>query len=166
MPDAVLAHRAFIGLGSNLDLPRKRVSSAIEALASLPLCRLVKASPLYASRPVGPQDQDDFVNAVVELRTAYSPLALLDQLQRLEQSQRRVRLHRWGPRTLDLDLLLFDDRVIEHPRLCVPHPEMLNRAFVWVPLLDISPGLRLPDDRVLSDLVDDSLRGSLVELTP
>lgn len=154
------AHRAYIGLGSNLDGPRQRVELALEALDRLPLTRLTARSPLYASKPVGPQDQPDFVNAVACLATRLSPLALLDQLQALEQAQRRRRLRHWGPRTLDLDLLLFDDRRLDLPRLKVPHPAMHERAFVLLPLADIAPqtmlgGIRL--DRLAARLEHDGL---------
>ncbi|MGO2414416.1 MULTISPECIES: 2-amino-4-hydroxy-6-hydroxymethyldihydropteridine diphosphokinase [Cobetia] len=128
---------ALIGLGANLDNPRAQLERAIEALDQLPLTHCTRHSRLYASKPVGPQDQPDYVNAVAELHTRLSPLALLDQLQALEQQHRRVRLRHWGPRTLDLDLLLFDDRAIIMPRLVVPHPEMLNRGFVMRPLADL-----------------------------
>lgn len=132
-------HRAYIGLGSNLDGPRRRIEHALMALGGLPLTRLITHSPLYASKPVGPQDQPDFVNAVALLATRLSPLALLDQLQALEQAHRRLRERHWGPRTLDLDLLLFDDRHLDLPRLRVPHPAMRERAFVLLPLADIAP---------------------------
>ncbi len=155
-------HRAWIGLGSNLDDPLARVARALDELDRLPLTRRIAASSRYASRPQGPQDQPDFINAVACLETRLSPLALLDQLQALEQRHRRVRARRWGPRTLDLDLLLFDDDVLALPRLRVPHPEMARRAFVLAPLLSLAPDLRLPDGRRLVDLVaalpDDDLR--------
>ncbi|MCE0732680.1 2-amino-4-hydroxy-6-hydroxymethyldihydropteridine diphosphokinase [Halomonas sp. G15] len=144
--------RAWIGLGSNLEDPEAQVARALEALDRLPLTRRIAASPLYASRPVGPQDQPDFINAVACVETRLSPLALLDQLQALEQRHRRVRSRRWGPRTLDLDLLLFDDSTLCLPRLTVPHPEMTRRAFVLVPLLAVEPRMRLPDGRRLADL--------------
>lgn len=143
-----LEHRAYIGLGSNLDGPQRRIEHALAALGSLPLTRLITHSPLYASKPVGPQDQPDFINAVALLATQLSPLALLDQLQALEQAHRRLRSRHWGPRTLDLDLLLFDDRHLDSPRLRVPHPAMRERAFVLVPLADIAPNERIDGDRV------------------
>ncbi|PMR75937.1 2-amino-4-hydroxy-6-hydroxymethyldihydropteridine diphosphokinase [Billgrantia endophytica] len=149
----------YIGLGSNLDQPREQVSRALEALDSLPLTHCMHASRLYASRPVGPQNQPDFINAVARLETRLSPLALLDQLQALEQHHRRVRQYRWGPRTLDLDLLLFGEQVIESPRLRIPHPEMCMRAFVLLPLAELTPALRLPDGRRIADLIDE-LAGS------
>lgn len=111
---------AYIGLGSNLESPIEQVREALNELAMLPLSRLVVASSLYASRPVGPQDQPDFINAVAALETHLSPLALLDQLQALEQQHRRRRQRHWGPRTLDLDLLLYANDAIDTPRLRVP----------------------------------------------
>lgn len=132
---------AYIGLGSNLESPIEQVREALNELATLPLSRLVAASSLYASRPVGPQDQPDFVNAVAALETRLSPLALLDQLQALEQQHRRRRQHHWGPRTLDLDLLLYANDQIDSKRLRVPHPQMTARAFVLVPLAEIAPTL-------------------------
>ncbi|WNK21516.1 2-amino-4-hydroxy-6-hydroxymethyldihydropteridine diphosphokinase [Halomonas piscis] len=149
---------AYIGLGSNLATPRRQVATALDELDTLPLCRVTAASRLYASRPVGPQDQPDFVNAVAALETALSPLALLDQLQALEQRHRRRRERRWGPRTLDLDILLFDATTVVRPRLKVPHPEMHRRAFVLRPLREIDPHLTLhgqPLGRWLDGLDDD-----------
>ncbi len=154
-------HHAYIGLGSNLDDPQRRIEHALEALDRLPLTRRLARSPLYASQPVGPQDQPDFVNAVACLATRLSPLALLDQLQALEQSHRRRRQRHWGPRTLDLDLLLFDDRRLDLPRLRVPHPAMAERAFVLVPLSDIAPRLTLggtPVDQLAARLEHTGLR--------
>ncbi|MDI5933289.1 2-amino-4-hydroxy-6-hydroxymethyldihydropteridine diphosphokinase [Halomonas kalidii] len=159
-------HHAWIGLGSNLDDPRLQVERALAALDRLPLTRCVAASRLYASRPVGPQDQPDFINAVALLETRLSPLALLDQLQALEQRHRRVRQRRWGPRTLDLDLLLFDDRRLALPRLTVPHPEMAQRAFVMVPLAELAPTLRLPDGRRVSELAGALNDGCLRPVLP
>lgn len=134
---------AYIGLGSNLEHPITQVRQAISELAALPLSQVHGVSSLYASRPVGPQDQPDFINAVVALKTPLSPLALLDQLQGLEQRHRRQRERYWGPRTLDLDLLLFDREAIAHPRLSVPHPHMQTRAFVLAPLAELDSTLTL-----------------------
>ena len=135
---------AYIGLGSNLESPIEQVREALNELAILPLSRLVAASSLYASRPVGPQDQPDFINAVAALETRLSPLALLDQLQALEQQHRRRRQRRWGPRTLDLDLLLYDQLVVSDDRLVIPHPLMHERWFVLKPLSDIDPQIVHP----------------------
>lgn len=136
-------HHAWIGLGSNLDGPRAHVERALRELDRLPLTRRIAASRLYASPPVGPADQPDYINAVAHLETRLSPLALLDQLQALEQRHGRVRGRRWGPRTLDLDLLLFDDYRVTLPRLTLPHPEMVKRAFVLVPLAELAPAVVL-----------------------
>ncbi|CAM3490917.1 2-amino-4-hydroxy-6-hydroxymethyldihydropteridine diphosphokinase [Halomonas lysinitropha] len=132
-------HHVWIGLGSNLDGPRKHVERALRELDSLPLTHRIAASRLYASTPLGPTNQPDYINAVAQLETRLSPLALLDQLQALEQRHGRVRGQRWGPRTLDLDLLLFDDYRVTLPRLTLPHPEMVRRAFVLVPLAELAP---------------------------
>ncbi|GGX85395.1 2-amino-4-hydroxy-6-hydroxymethyldihydropteridine pyrophosphokinase [Litchfieldella qijiaojingensis] len=159
-------HRAYIGLGSNLDSPSDQVERALMALDRLPLSQLVARSSLYASRPVGPQDQPDFVNAVAALDTRLSPLALLDQLQALEQRHGRQRLRHWGPRTLDLDLLLYDDSHIDTPRLRVPHPRMVDRGFVLVPLAEVAPTLRLPDGRDIASLARDHPQDDLRVLLP
>jgi len=133
----------YIGVGSNLASPVEQVREALHELDLLPLSRVTAASSLYASRPIGPQDQPDFINAVAALETRLSPLALLDQLQALEQQHRRRRQRHWGPRTLDLDLLLYANRSIAIPRLHVPHPHMTSRAFVLLPLAEIAPSLDL-----------------------
>lgn len=149
---------AYIGLGSNLERPRQQVASALDELDALPLTQVSSASRLYSSRPVGPQDQPDFVNAVAAIETQLSPLALLDQLQALEQRHRRRRERHWGPRTLDLDVLLFNTTSVDHPRLQVPHPHMHERAFVLRPLLEIAPHLSLqgrPLEQWLAKLSDE-----------
>ncbi|TDO15399.1 MULTISPECIES: 2-amino-4-hydroxy-6-hydroxymethyldihydropteridine diphosphokinase [Halomonas] len=147
-------HRAWIGLGSNLDAPQEHVERALEELDHLPLTRRIAASRCYASAPLGPADQPDYINAVAQLATRLSPLALLDQLQALEQRHGRVRGRHWGPRTLDLDLLLFDERRIRLARLTLPHPEMLQRAFVLVPLAELAPDL-LIEGRLAAQWVAD-----------
>lgn len=139
--------RAWIGLGGNLDGPAARVRRTLAQLDQLPASRLTRSSALYGSRPVGPADQPDFINAVAELDTELSPLTLLDELQALENQAGRVRTRQWGERTLDLDILLFDDRVVDEARLRIPHPELENRGFVLVPLSEIAPAMSLPDGR-------------------
>lgn len=146
--------RVYIGLGSNLDTPRQQLHSALEALARLPHSRLVGHSSLYASDPLGPADQPRYVNAVAALDTELQPWSLLDALQRIEQEQGRVRkAERWGPRTLDLDILLFGDRQIDDARLNVPHYHMHARPFVLYPLAELAPELQLPDGRDLHELL-------------
>lgn len=144
---------AFIGLGSNLDNPKGHVRQALEDLKQLPQSQLLLASKLYLSKPVGPQDQDDFVNAVVLLATELEPLALLDELQSIEQQHQRVRERHWGPRTLDLDLLLFADQTIRNSRLTVPHAELSRRDFVIGPLLELCPEFVLPNGTPLQQLL-------------
>ncbi|MEJ2609055.1 MAG: 2-amino-4-hydroxy-6-hydroxymethyldihydropteridine diphosphokinase [Candidatus Thiodiazotropha sp.] len=149
---------AYIGLGSNLANPRRQLETAIHELAGLDSCHLLCHSSLYRTRPVGPQDQPDFINAVACLSTQLEEEPLLDALQGLEQLHHRVRKgKRWGPRTLDLDLLLYGDRIINTPRLKVPHPEMLNRAFVLTPLKEIAPPqLIIPGVGALTEILQES----------
>lgn len=131
--------RVYIGLGSNLADPQQQLRGALQALAELPGSRLAAVSSLYASDPLGPADQPRYVNAVAALETDLEPLALLDALQRIELAQGRERkAERWGPRTLDLDILLFGERLIDQPRLQVPHYHMQARAFVLYPLAEIA----------------------------
>ncbi|MFP1743958.1 2-amino-4-hydroxy-6-hydroxymethyldihydropteridine diphosphokinase [Lonsdalea quercina] len=142
----------YLALGSNLSQPLQQVHAALTTLDAIPLTRLVRCSPFYRSRPLGPQDQPDYLNAVAELHTELEPEALLDQTQRIELEQGRVRkAHRWGPRTLDLDILLFGDKVINTDRLIVPHYDMKNREFMLYPLADIAPTLIFPDGEALAD---------------
>lgn len=158
-------HTAYIGLGSNLEDPIQQLRTALAELNELTGTRLIRASSLYSSKPVGPQDQPDFVNAVAQLETAFEPLELLDQLQALEQAHRRVRERHWGPRTLDLDLLLFDDTIITHPRLTVPHAHMHERGFVLLPLAEISPKLTLPGKGSITDILSNIATDDLQILT-
>lgn len=145
---------AYIALGSNLHTPLEQLKRALNALAQLPQTQLMAVSSFYRSKPLGPQDQPDYLNAVVEISTALSPLALLDELQRIENEQGRVRLRRWGERTLDLDILLYGDEIIQTERLTVPHYDMHNREFVIVPLAEIAPNLILPNGQKLAELAD------------
>lgn len=147
--------RVYIGLGSNLSEPRQQLRSAIEALAKLADSRLSAVSSLYLSDPLGPADQPRYNNAVVALDTSKAPLALLDALQAIEQIHGRERkAERWGPRTLDLDILLFGERLIDVPRLQVPHYHLHARAFVLYPLSEIAPSnLHFPDGRTLQELL-------------
>lgn len=146
--------RVYVGLGSNLAEPRAQLRDALAALERLPQTQLVQVSSLYASDPLGPADQPRYVNAVAALDTELQPWALLDQLQRIELEQGRQRkAERWGPRTLDLDILLFGQRLLHDERLTVPHYHMHARAFVLYPLAEIAPELRLPDGRTLAELL-------------
>ncbi len=151
---------AYIGLGSNLDDPLNQIEQAALELAALPGCQLLALSPRYRSAPMGPADQPDYINAVAALATQLEPLALLDALQAIEQQHGRQRLLRWGARTLDLDLLLYGEQTIDHPRLMVPHPGMLERAFVLVPLADIAAQLVLADGQNVATLASPQLRAA------
>jgi 2-amino-4-hydroxy-6-hydroxymethyldihydropteridine diphosphokinase len=130
----------YIGLGSNLGDSKVILTEAVHKLASL---GDVKISKLYQSPPMGPQDQPNYLNAVVQLSTNLTPLALLDELQRFEQESGRVRLRHWGERTLDLDLLIYAEEKIQHERLTVPHVGVMERDFVLIPLLDLDPNLHI-----------------------
>lgn len=143
----------YVGLGSNLENPRQQLESALRELAQLPDTRLVKHSSLYASDPLGPPDQPPYINAVACLETTIEPLPMLDALQALEQQHRRVRRQHWGPRTLDLDILLYGERRIDLPRLQVPHPHIAQRSFVLVPLQEIAPRLSIPGLGALEPLI-------------
>lgn len=142
--------RAYIGIGGNLDDPITQVRRAILALAELPTSRLTARSPLYRTRPVGgPPDQPDYINAVAALDTTLAPDELLATLQALETAHGRTRTVRWGPRTLDLDLLLYGRLTRHDPWLTLPHPRLHERAFVLYPLHDIAPDLDIPGQEPL-----------------
>ena len=137
---------AFVGIGSNLNDPARQVRSAIAAIDTSNELQLLSESSLYSSPPMGPPDQPDYVNAVVEIGTLLDCLELLDCLQHIERVHDRVRGDlRWAARTLDLDILLFGDQSIECERLRIPHPGMIERAFVIIPLAEIAPELMLPN---------------------
>lgn len=137
-------HLAYVALGANLADPVVQIRAAIQALGKLPESRLVKASSLYRTAPVGIHGQPDFINAVAALHTRLSPQELLTALFEIEAAFGRRRDFYHAPRTLDLDLLLYDDRQIDSAFLRLPHPRMHLRAFVIAPLLEIAPGCRIP----------------------
>lgn len=139
----------YIGLGSNLQQPLEQAQQAIKELSEHKRLRHTKASALYRSKPVGPQDQPDYVNGVVHCQTQLGPHDLLDLLQSLEQDHGRERKRHWGERTLDLDLLFYGTAQIRTPRLTVPHPFILDRSFVLYPLSDLDPSLVLPNGIML-----------------
>ncbi|ADJ27705.1 2-amino-4-hydroxy-6-hydroxymethyldihydropteridine diphosphokinase [Nitrosococcus watsonii] len=136
--------RAYIGLGSNLNQPRRQVGQALTELAALPQTKCVGHSKFYRSAPLGPQDQPDYINAVAALDTVLEPYDLLARLQTIEQSHHRVRKRHWGERTLDLDLLLYGDLEIATERLTIPHASLHERAFVLYPLAEIAPHTVVP----------------------
>ena len=145
-------NKVYIALGSNLEHPQAQLTAALQALNELSDSRLTAVSSFYQSKPLGPQDQPDYVNAVACLETSLTPLALLDELQRIEYEQGRIRLRRWGERTLDLDILLYADHIIQSERLTVPHYDMHQREFVIIPLVEIAPHLVLPNGQSIQTL--------------
>ena len=146
-------HTVYLGLGANLNAPRKQIHAAVAAIKALKDVEFVCVSHDYASKPMGPQDQPDYVNAVACVKTALEPEQLLVLTQAIELEHGRVRKEeRWGPRTLDIDILLFGNDVIDTPRLTVPHYGLTEREFVVYPLFEIAPTLVLPNNQSLADI--------------
>lgn len=143
---------AYVALGSNLGDRAAHLAAAAAALAALPGTRLLAVSATFETAPVGPAGQQNYFNAAAALSTSLAPLDLLDRLLAIEQANGRVRRERWGPRTLDLDLLLHGDSVLDDPRLTLPHPRMLERAFVLAPLADLAPSVVLAGRTVSAHL--------------
>ncbi|ABM02435.1 2-amino-4-hydroxy-6-hydroxymethyldihydropteridine pyrophosphokinase [Psychromonas ingrahamii 37] len=157
---------SYIGVGSNQTDPVKQAKLAIERLQHLPDSLFCDCSSLYRSAPMGPQDQPDYINAVVKIDTKLTAIELLDELQKIELSQGRVRKeNRWGPRTLDLDIILYGNEVINNARLTVPHYGMKEREFVLYPLLEIDNELRLPDGKALSQLSAHCHKNGLIRIS-
>lgn len=156
---------AYIGLGSNLSNPREQITQAIAAIKKIPGSEVTKVSSLYLSKPMGPQDQDDYINAVLALRTNLSALVLLDALQSIENNAGRVRKNnRWGARVLDCDILLFGNQTILNSRLTIPHYGLKYREFVLLPLAEISHKLCLPDGSYIDDLAKNIVCNGIVKL--
>ncbi|HCH0658349.1 TPA: 2-amino-4-hydroxy-6-hydroxymethyldihydropteridine diphosphokinase [Enterobacter asburiae] len=146
---------AYIAIGSNLASPLEQVNAAVQALGEIPQSEIVAVSSFYRTPPLGPQDQPDYLNAAVALETALDADTLLDNTQRIELQQGRVRkAERWGPRTLDLDIMLFGHETINTERLTVPHYDMKNRGFMLWPLFEVAPDLIFPDGIPLRTILD------------
>lgn len=146
---------AYIAIGSNLASPLEQVNAAVQALGEIPQSKIVAVSSFYRTPPLGPQDQPDYLNAAVVLETALDAETLLDNTQRIELQQGRVRkAERWGPRTLDLDIMLFGHETINTERLTVPHYDMKNRGFMLWPLFEVAPDLIFPDGIPLRTIMD------------
>jgi len=143
----------YIGLGSNLQDPLLQVKKAIQQLKCLPLANFIAASKLYHTQPVGPIEQPDYVNAVVQLETDLAPAELLLACDTIETQQGRRRLQKWGPRVIDLDILLYGEQVINSAELVIPHPEMKKRRFVLEPLSEIAPDFVLPSGETVNELL-------------
>jgi len=153
----------FVALGANLTEPVTQLDNACKAIIELADSTLM-VSPYYRSAPMGDVVQPDYVNAVVGFSTTLEPIELLDALQKIENEQGRVRFERWGPRTLDLDILLYDNQTIDSPRLTIPHYGMKQRSFVLVPLADITPQLMLPCGTILKQLINAELTAELEQI--
>lgn len=149
---------AYLGLGANLGDKQKTIRHALQELNALPTIKVVAVSSLYQSAPVGITDQPDFINAAAAIETTSTARELLAQVLRLEQKLGRVRAVRWGPRTIDIDILAFADQTVQQPDLTIPHPRLEERAFALVPLAELAPGLCLPGD-------DEPLQKKAVRLT-
>lgn len=146
--------RIWLALGSNLAKPLNQVDTAIKVLSILPKTRLIACSSYYRSRPLGPQNQPDFLNAVAVLDTELNPLELLNHTKTIELQQGRTRKgYRFGPRTLDLDILLFGQLIFTTPWLTIPHYAMREREFVLYPLAELAPNLRFPDGEALANIL-------------
>lgn len=148
---------AYIGLGSNLDNPVEQLKSSLAAMAAHPGIRVERVSSFYRNPPMGPQDQPDYINGVAEVSVSLSAEELLDVLITIENDHGRVRKgDRWGPRVLDLDILLYGEDYIETGRLTVPHPGIAKRPFVLQPLAEIAPELVIPGLGSVEKLLNDS----------
>lgn len=144
---------AYVGLGSNQNDPSRQIARAQQELGLIEGCKILKVSSCFSSRPMGPQDQDDYCNSVVCLKTTISAKELLTELQSIEKKQGRQRKVKWGPRVIDLDLLLYGDCEIAKPELTVPHPGIAERDFVLVPLDEIAPDQRVPGKGLVKELL-------------
>jgi 2-amino-4-hydroxy-6-hydroxymethyldihydropteridine diphosphokinase len=146
--------KVFIGLGSNLDDPLSQLKKAVEQLKKVKTLNLINISSFYSSSPMGPQDQPDYINAVVEIMTNLNAEQLLDELQQIENKRGRIRLQHWGARTLDLDILLYGSEVINTERLTVPHSGISERNFVLYPLSDlVDADFKIPSLGKISELL-------------
>ncbi len=134
--------------------PKQQIKSAIKSIAEIPEIQVLKASSLYKSKPVGPQQgQNDYINAVIKIETEFMPLELLDCMQDIENQHGRIRKERWGPRILDLDILIFGKEIIQDKKLTIPHSEIEKRPFVLVPLAEIDSNCSIPGIGLISDLL-------------
>ena len=165
----VTSHRspvtAFVALGSNLGDPAAQIRRALCALAALPETRFVRQSALYRNPPAGGIDQPEFVNAVAQIETGLAARDLLARLLEIERVHGRVRDYPNAPRTLDLDIVLFGEQVVREPGLAIPHPRMLDRAFVLVPLAEIAPDAVVPGHGRVRDLVKAVVASGMIKLT-
>ena len=154
----------YIGLGSNIEQPYLQIKNAISALNNLPDTEVLADSGYYKSKPMGPEDQPDYVNAVVELETALDATELLRKCQLIEQKQGRVKKRHWGERSIDLDILLYTDKQLQTDDLTLPHPGICQRDFVYMPLLKLNPEIEIPGKGMLNAIVESTVE-SLTDVT-
>ncbi len=157
---------AYIGLGSNLSEPIEQVRNAVKQIEKIAQSQVTAVSSLYLSKPMGPQDQNDYINAIIALNTSLSAIELLNALQAIENEAGRVRKeNRWGARILDLDIILFGNEVINSERLTIPHYGMAEREFVLLPLVEIAPSLQLPNGKSVKLLSQKIANNAMVKLS-
>jgi 2-amino-4-hydroxy-6-hydroxymethyldihydropteridine diphosphokinase len=156
--------KAYLGVGANLQDKVANVHKAIMMVDAQEGCAVSAASSIYITKPVGLEDQPDFANAVVEIRTTLGPYELLELCNRVEDEMERERTIRWGPRVIDMDILLYEDVNIDEERLTVPHPRMMERAFVLVPLAEIAPDLELPGGITAHEAAERIDRAGIIEI--
>lgn len=143
--------RCYLGLGSNLCVPKRQLRQGIEQLRKIPCSTIVQISSIYSSRPVGVRAQPNYSNMVIAIQTSLPAHRLLHHCQLIEKKQQRIRKKHWGARTLDIDLLLYGNKTINTRDLIVPHPHMLTRDFVLVPLLELTPSVTLPNGQPIKN---------------
>ncbi len=155
---------AYIGLGSNLNNPKQQIKDAVLALHDAQDISVVNLSSLYQSKPIDNSNQPDYINAVCQVNTHLTALELLHVCQEIEEKQHRVREKKWGARTIDLDIILYGVQVVASKQLVIPHPEMMNRAFVLVPLAEMDPDLKVPVLGPIQELIDKLDVSDLIKL--
>jgi 2-amino-4-hydroxy-6-hydroxymethyldihydropteridine diphosphokinase len=155
--------KSYLGLGSNLNDPKGNINRAIELLAENPRIEILQVSSTYETSPVGYKDQPDFINAVALIETTLSPRELSDAVHGIEDVMGRKRIFKWGPRVIDIDVLLYGDEIIDEEGLKIPHPMMMDRRFVLEPLAEIAPDLVLPGGRTASAAAKSAADGNNAE---
>ena len=155
---------SYIGLGGNLDSPIQQLKTALISIDELPKTSLIKSSSFYGSKPLGPQDQPDFINAVCQIETELSATELLAALQKVEIEQGRIKKRRWGERLIDLDILLYGQEALDSADLTIPHSQIALRDFVLIPLAEVSPGLVIPNLGEIESLIEQLNESYLVAL--
>jgi 2-amino-4-hydroxy-6-hydroxymethyldihydropteridine diphosphokinase len=146
---------AYIGLGSNLNKPKQQIKTAVMALHATKDVQVVNLSSLYQSPPVDDSKQPDYINAIAQVDTHLTPLELLYVCQDIETKQHRIREKKWGARTIDLDIIIYGVQVVASKQLIIPHPEMMNRAFVLIPLAELEDDLKVPVLGPIQDLIEE-----------